>query len=184
MKDFELTRSSRKTLAIEIRGQRVIVRAPNRASRRDIEAFVAEHEAWIEKQLAKNAERQEALQGIEPLSEEEIKTLAKKAKSYIPQRVAYYAGIMGVTYGRIAIRSQHTKWGSCSGKGNLNFNCLLMLTPPEIIDSVVVHELCHRREMNHSKRFYELLRSYYPDYDRCRKWLKENGSALMARLPK
>ena len=78
MKDFELIRSSRKTLAIEIRGQRVIVRAPNRASRRDIEAFVAEHEAWIEKQLAKNAERQEALQGIEPLSEEEIKTLAKK----------------------------------------------------------------------------------------------------------
>ncbi|MBR4241372.1 MAG: M48 family metallopeptidase, partial [Eubacterium sp.] len=75
-----------------------------------------------------------------------------------------------------------TKWGSCSSKGNLNFNCLLMLTPPEVIDSVVVHELCHRKEMNHSKRFYDEVLRVYPDYKKWNKWLKDNGSAIMNRM--
>ena len=88
---------------------------------------------------------------------------------------------MGVSYGAVTIRSQKTKWGSCSAKGNLNFNCLLMLTPPEIIDSVVVHELCHRKEMNHSERFYRELFRVFPAYSECRNWLKENGGGIMRR---
>ncbi|MBR0136778.1 MAG: M48 family metallopeptidase, partial [Clostridia bacterium] len=67
-------------------------------------------------------------------------------------------------------------------KGNLNFNCLLMLTPPEIIDSVVVHELCHLKHMNHSPRFYAEVRRVFPDYDRQSKWLKQNGPAIMLRM--
>ena len=82
------------------------------------------------------------------------KKLASKALDYIPGRVKYYADIIGVTYGKITIRNQKTRWGSCSSKGNLNFNCLLMLMPPEVIDYVVVHELCHRKQMNHSKAFW------------------------------
>lgn len=178
MIDFELFRSQRKTLALQVNGQRVIVRAPMRTSMLTIERFVSEHEAWIEKKLRRNAE---IAADIQPLSEAELDALRKKAKEYIPQRVAHYAPIVGVSYGRIAIRCQQTKWGSCSSNGNLNFNCLLMLTPPEIIDSVVVHELCHRKEMNHSPRFYALLRSIYPNYDACHKWLKINGSAIMER---
>ena len=100
----------------------------------------------------------------------------------IPERVAHFAPLVGVTYGRITIRSQHTLWGSCSSKGNLNFNCLLMLTPPEVLDYVVVHELCHRKEMNHSVRFWAEVEHVLPDYEIRRKWLRENGTALISRL--
>ena len=87
-----------------------------------------------------------------------------------------------MTYGRITIRNQRTRWGSCSVKGNLNFNCLLMLTPPQVLDSVVVHELCHRKEMNHSPAFYEHVLRVFPEYRKWDKWLKENGAAIMARM--
>ena len=83
--------------------------------------------------------------------------LADQAVKTIPEKVRYYAPLVGVTYGRITIRNQRTRWGSCSSKGNLNFNCLLMLAPPEVLDSVVVHELCHRKEMNHSKMKWNQL---------------------------
>ena len=82
----------------------------------------------------------------------------------------------------LTIRNQRTRWGSCSGKKNLNFNCLLMLAPPEVLDSVVVHELCHILEMNHSKRFYAHVLRVYPDYYRDHKWLKEHGTELMRRM--
>lgn len=182
MMEYELIKSNRKTLALEVKGSRVLVRAPMKTSQRVIKRFVSEHEAWIMKHLAANAEEAKLRSNIEPFSADEIKALADKAKQYIPQRVEYYAKLMGLTYGRITIRSQRTKWGSCSGKGNLNFNCLLMLTPPEVIDSVVVHELCHLVEMNHSQHFYKLLRQYCPNYDQCRKWLKENGRYLIVKL--
>ena len=99
----------------------------------------------------------------------------------IPARVAYYAAQIGVSYGRITIRCQRTRWGSCSSAGNLNFNCLLLLAPPRVLDSVVVHELCHRKQMNHSAAFYREVYRVFPDYDRCRLWLRENGGALLAR---
>ena len=89
---------------------------------------------------------------------------------------------MGVSYGRITIRCQKTRWGSCSAKGNLNFNCLLMLAPPEVADYVVVHELCHRKHMNHGAAFWSEVARILPDYARHRAWLKENGSRLLARL--
>jgi predicted metal-dependent hydrolase len=85
---------------------------------------------------------------------------------------------MGVEYGRITIRMQKSRWGSCSGKGNLNFNCLLMRTPDEIIDYVVVHELCHLKEMNHSPRFWAEVEKIFPDYKERRKWLKDHGNEI------
>ena len=103
-------------------------------------------------------------------------------REYIPARVAFYAPFVGVTYGRITIRNQKKRWGSCSSKGNLNFNCALMLAPPEAIDSIVVHELCHRKQMNHSKAFYDEVLKVYPDYWKWDKWLRENGSALIRRV--
>ena len=110
-------------------------------------------------------------------------SLADRAAKTIPQRAAYYAPLVGVTYGRITIRKQRSRWGSCSSKGNLSFNCLLMRAPPEVLDSVVVHELCHRREMNHSDLFYAEVLRVCPDYPARRAWLKENGDALLAMLP-
>ena len=107
--------------------------------------------------------------------------LAEKALRTIPERVAYYAPKIGVSYGRISIRAQKTKWGSCSAEGNLNFNYLLMLAPPEVLDSVVVHELCHRKEMNHSPRFYTEVLRVFPEYKKHCRWLKDNGNVLHQR---
>ena len=100
----------------------------------------------------------------------------------VPGRVAHFASLVGVNYGRITIRNQRTHWGSCSSKGNLNFNCLLMLAPAEVLDYVVVHELCHRKEMNHSARFWTEVEKVIPDYKVHEKWLKTEGSRLMRRM--
>ena len=180
---YEILRSSRRTLALEIRDGRLLVRAPRRATQAEIEALLEKHRTWIEKHLQKAAAQRAAAEALAPLTAEELRALTERAKQLIPERVQYYAPKIGVTYGRVTIRAQRTKWGSCTGRGNLNFNCLLMLTPPEVLDSIVVHELCHRREMNHSERFYAEVLRVYPDYRRCQKWLKDNGTALLSRLP-
>ncbi|MBR2590746.1 MAG: M48 family metallopeptidase [Clostridia bacterium] len=182
--EFEVIRSNRKSIAAEIKGNRLIIRAPLVASDEDINRFMLQNKTWIETHLAKAQQRQKALGAVHKLTQEEIEALAHRALEVIPERVAHYAPLIGVTYGRITIRNQKTKWGSCSSKGNLNFNCLLMLTPPEVIDSVVVHELCHRKELNHSKKFYAEVLRVFPDYWEQDKWLKENGVILMAMMDK
>ena len=153
---------------------------------REIERFLKEKQQWIIEKLQlvreKQRERQEREATINKLTMDEIQALADKALQVIPERVAYFAPQVGVTYGRITIRNQRTRWGSCSGKGNLNFNCLLMLTPPEIIDYVVVHELCHRKQMNHSSAFWAEVEKILPDYKERRLWLKKNGGALIERM--
>ena len=119
---------------------------------------------------------------LHQLTDAEIRELADQALDYIPGRVEYFSAMVGVQYGRITIRNQKTRWGSCSGKGNLNFNCLLMLTPPEVIDYVVVHELCHRKEMNHSKAFWDEVERILPDYRQSVAWLKNEGGFIIRRM--
>ena len=179
---YQLIRSGRKTLSLELSPKGLLVRAPYAVTQAQIEDFIRSNENWIESHRAKLQKAMEAQNGAEKLTLEELRALADRAAAVIPPRVAYYAEKIGVTYGRITIRNQRTKWGSCSSKGNLNFNCLLMLTPPEVIDSIVVHELCHRKEMNHSDRFYAEVLRVFPNYWECHRWLKENGAALMARM--
>lgn len=181
--DIKIVRSSRKTLAIEINNNGVIVRAPFLVSNEEIEAFVDKKKTWIEKHLQRVKARQDVLGNIVPYTMDEIRALAEKALRIIPEKVQYYAPIVGVDYGRITIRNQRSRWGSCSSAGNLNFNCLLMELPDEIINSVVVHELCHRKHMNHSSQFYEEIEKVFPNYNECHKWLKENGGAVLNRLP-
>ncbi len=180
---YRIICSGRRTLGLQVKPDgEIIVRAPYGISAAQIEAFVIDHQEWIMKHQQKAEAIQETKASIGKLTPEELGELAAQARKVIPERVAFYAPKVGVTYGRITIRSQRTRWGSCSGKGNLNFNCLLMLAPPEVLDSVVVHELCHRREMNHSKRFYDEVLRVYPAYHRWNKWLKEHGNELIARL--
>ena len=149
-------------------------------SKAEIERFVASKADWINKHLEVAKQRQRV--SVQPFTAAEIQQLADAALQDIPQRVRKYAAIIGVTVGRITIRNQKTRWGSCSSKGNLNFNCLLMLCPEEIRDYVVVHELCHRKELNHSTRFWNEVARVMPDYAVRRKWLKENGQVLIGRL--
>ena len=148
-----------------------------------IARIVKEKEAWIARQLSRYEAEQKNAQQIVPFTLEELHDLADRALAYIPNRVAYFADIMHVDYGRITIRNQRTRWGSCSSKGNLNFNCLLMCAPPEVIDYIVVHELCHRKQMNHSKAFWQEVEDMLPDYKVQEKWLKTEGKKLMQRLP-
>lgn len=177
--DYIIKRSNRKTLCLEITSEGLLVRAPMKTPNAEIDAFIERKKELIEKHLAGLKKIKDT---TPKLTLEEINELADKALDVVPKRVAYYASLLGVTYGRITIRNQQTRWGSCSSKGNLNFNCLLMLAPPEVLDSVIVHELCHRLEMNHSSRFYEHILRVYPDYYKWNKWLKENGRTLMARM--
>lgn len=179
--DYQIIRSNRKTLALQIKDGELTVRAPRRAKQAEIDAMIEQHRSWIEKHLQKAEEHRQAAKALPPLTTEDIHALADEALKVIPERVRYYAPLIGVSYGRITIRNQRTKWGSCTAQGNLNFNCLLMLTPPEVLDSVVVHELCHRKEMNHSGRFYAEVLRVFPDYRKWDKWLKENGPILLRR---
>lgn len=103
----------------------------------------------------------------------------KEALAVIGQKALEYAQSLSVHFESIRIKDQRSRWGSCSSKGNLNFNCLLMLAPPEVLDYVVVHELCHRKQMNHSKAFWTEVEKVFPDYKKSIKWLKEEGSQIM-----
>ena len=157
--------------------RKIIVKVPLGTSTFVAEKFIREKKDWITRQLAKVEKQAELAASLGQLTEEDIRQIKKKARVIIPQRVEYYAKMAGISYKRIFIRLQKSRWGSCSADGNLNFNCLLVLMPPEILDSVVVHELCHRRHMNHSREFYEEVLRIFPDYKRCNKWLKQNGGA-------
>lgn len=175
-------RSNRKTVAIQVNSDlSVTVRAPRSASEKDIEEILKKKEAWISKHIEKIKTTKERLEAesTEKLTREKVIALAEEALKIIPARVEYFAKVIGVTYGKITIRNQKTRWGSCSSKGNLNFNCLLMLAPPEVLDYVVVHELCHRKQMNHSKAFWLEVEKVLPDYKEARKWLKEEGSQMI-----
>ena len=182
----QIVRSGRKTVGIQPRSDgSLVIRAPYSLSDTEIEKIILANLSRIRRAQRKARERAaSAEESGDELSFEELQELSEKACRIIPERVKYYAPKVGVSYGRITIRSQRTRWGSCSSKGNLNFNCLLMLAPPEALDSVVVRELCHRKEMNHSERFYAEVLRVFPDYGKWNKWLKDNGPSLMAKLPK
>lgn len=185
----EVVRSARKTLALQVRDPGcVVVRAPRRVSQASIRRFVAQHEEWVAAALkrveASRRAREDAVAQEGLLGQDDLAVLAMQAREAVPARVAYFAPRIGVSYGRITLRCQKTRWGSCSAKGNLNFNVLLMLAPPEVLDYVVVHELCHRLEMNHSPRFWELVARHDPAYKEHKAWLRAHGTALMARAGK
>ena len=176
-----LVRSSRKTLAVQIRADgTVIARAPLRMPKDRILCFLSEKASWIRMQQGRMQEREKMRQQARiHLDAAQEKELRERAKSVLAQRTAYFARQVGVTYGRITVRDQKTRWGSCSQTGNLNFNFRLILAPPEVLDYVVVHELCHRRQMNHSAQFWQEVAQVLPDYRKRKAWLTENGWRLM-----
>lgn len=102
-----------------------------------------------------------------------------KATELLEQRIKIYSLSIGVSPKKLAVREQKTRWGSCSTKGNINLNWKLIMSPLQVIDYVVVHELCHMKEMNHSRKFWELVECIMPDYKVYKKWLKDNGYTLM-----
>ena len=175
----QVIRCRRKSVGIRITDDgEIIVRAPLRISEAEIRRILETKRSWIERTLEKIRGREQAPK----LSETVISALTRQAKAKIPPRAAEWARLAGVTYGRITVRHQKTLWGSCSSKGNLNFNCLLMLCPEDVLDYVIVHELCHRKELNHSPKFWAEVERLLPGYRKPLRWLKKEGQALIARL--
>jgi predicted metal-dependent hydrolase len=185
LNDYEIKRSSRRTLALEMKSDgSLLVRAPYRTTEAAIRRFLEESTGWIEKhrrlaQKRLEEQKNHPCPAVTPDLTVRLRSLAAKT---IPPRVALYAGLLHVTYGKITIRTQKTRWGSCSAAGNLNFNALLMLTPPDVQDYVIIHELCHRKQMNHSPAFWREVEHIMPDYRERRNWLKKNGGALIRSM--
>ena len=105
-----------------------------------------------------------------------------EARAVIAARVVACAAILGVAYTRLTIRDTRSRWGSCSSAGGLNFSWRLILAPPAILEYVVIHELAHRRELNHSARFWAIVAAHCPTFQQDRAWLRAHGGALLVFL--
>lgn len=177
---YEIVRSERRTLAIEVKkGPQVIVRAPKRMRTADIVQFIELKKRWIidkYKAVLVDKADENRIQIPEYMTQAWLET---EGVDRFRRKIIAWAQKMQIDYGRVSIRDQKTRWGSCSSKGNLNFNWRLLMMPEEIMDYVIVHELAHRREMNHSPRFWQIVEKYIPDYQKRLQWLKANGSRYM-----
>ena len=168
--NYEIIYSKRKTLCLQIkRDGKVVIRCPYQTSKKRIEEFYNAHIEWVKKKLEITQNR---MVPIDELSDTEVEELKKKAWEYIPARVEYFATIMGVTPSNVSINKAKTRFGSCNSKKRLNFSCNVMRYPYNAIDYVIVHELAHIKELNHSKRFWAIVEGVLPDYKERQKILK------------
>ena len=167
--EYSVIFSSRRTISLCVKNGVLVVKAPYGTSQMRIKDLVDSHKDWAEKHIAKQKARSVKYEG---LTDNDIANLRKSAKKILSAKVAYYASIMGLKYGRIYITAAKTRFGSCSSKGNISFSYRLMLYPDEAIDYVVVHELAHLVEMNHSPAFYKIVEKVLPDYKKRKKLLK------------
>lgn len=160
--EYELIRSNRKTLSLEItRDATVLVRAPRRCPQNEIDRFVTRQQNWISAGIARQRQRME--NRPEPTAEER-EVLIDRAKRLLPERVAHFAALMDLHPAGITITGAATRFGSCSAKNRLCFSWRLMRYPAQAIDYVVVHELAHIAHKNHGHDFYALIQSILPDY--------------------
>ena len=167
--EYKVIYSVRKTISIGVEDMQVIVKAPIGTDVKRIEEILIKHSRWLEKGMESQRKKAELQRQLTP---EEIKRLKKDAKIYFAEKCEYFANIMGLKYGRITITSAQKRFGSCSDRGNISFAYRLMLYPEAAREYVIVHELAHLKEMNHSKRFYEIVASVLPDYKIRRRLLK------------
>lgn len=173
---YTVIRSRRKSMCIQVKANgQVLVRCPLCVSDRSIREFVDTHRDWIGKQC----ERVKRRRHNQPVyTQQQRNDYREQARAVLAEKTSYWAEKMGVAYGKITIREQKTRWGSCSSKGNLNYNWKLILLPGELLEYVVVHELAHRKEMNHSSRFWEVVAKEMPDYRELRRKLKEHEDKI------
>jgi len=177
--DVELRRSKRaRKWRIEItpRGPRMVV--PLRMPQREVDEVLERNRAWIERELAQRVH----VLGLERcgLTERDGRALVAERAAEIAVREA---AALTVAFTRIAIRHQRTRWGSCSTTGTLSFNWRLALAPSEVLDYIVVHEICHLLEHNHGPRFWALVEGRRPGYRAQADWLSRHGHELQAYEP-
>jgi hypothetical protein len=172
-------RQSRLSRVLRItiyRDNRVTVSAPSGASTSQIERFVLSKQNWIAAKLKENEVFAIRTPQIRH-STKEINAYKKQAQIFVRQRIVELNKAYGFRYGNISVRNQKSRWGSCSKKGNLNFNYKIVLLPQEYADYIITHELCHLKEFNHSAAFWKLVAQTVPDYKKLRAELR-SGKAL------
>ena len=180
--EYEELRTGRRTVAIRVLPDGTVrLYLPRRFPAREAEAILAGKLDWI-RSVREKAFADRAAAGP-VLTEAELEELRRRGRRVFPEKAACWAKRIGVDYGRITIRCQRTRWGSCSARGDLSFNCLLLLLPEGALDAIVVHELCHRLYMDHSPAFYEAVLRAYPDYKMWERVLLNEGGRLLLRLP-
>ena len=140
----------------------VVVTAPRFITVKKVEEFLFAHQDWVLEKVNFAKEQQRKLEEVYTGSS--LSANSARARKLATDKARYFAGLYGVTFNRISIKNQSTQWGSCSSKRNLNFNYRLVFLPPELVDYVVVHEICHLIEMNHSERFWRQVARTVPDY--------------------
>ena len=166
--EYEVIYSKRRSVSLSVKNGKIIVRAPLRFPEERIREIVAKHTSWLTKHLEKDKERRALIEKITPEKEKELR---REAKLYLTEKTEQFSRIMGLKYGRITITGAKGRFGSCSSKGNISYSYLLMLCSETAREYVVVHELAHLVEMNHSQRFYKIIEKYMPDYKERKKQL-------------
>ncbi len=173
--EYELVRSERRTLSAEITPDgRVLVRAPLRMSTAQIERFLSERELWIATHLEK-ARSRDVRFDRDRYTEMEIEDMKRRTRELVLPLVEYYKMYVGVEPKSVRINRAKGRFGSCGPNGSLNFSCFLSLYPTEAIEYVVVHELCHILEHNHSPRFYAQIERVMPDYRERQRLIRNAG---------
>ena len=173
--EYELILSKRKTMSIEVRnGGKIVVRAPLQSKEKVINAFVKKNSDWLEKAVEKSIIRQKLAAQYE-IKEEDISIFKQKAIEYLPERTWYWSKITGLVPSYVHITSAEKRFGSCNGKNGICFSYRLMAYSEEVVDYVILHELCHIKHKDHSKAFYSLIRQYMPDYKSRENILKHKG---------
>lgn len=158
------------------------LRVPLRASRRTVEDVIRRYRPKIEEMARKQQKVAAEFGALPALDEKALASYAKQTRQLLNERLGGFAAQVGVTYNRVSVKRQVSRWGSCSGKGNLNFNCLLSLLPPDVADYVMVHELCHLKQLNHSPAFWAEVARVLPQYRQSERWLKQYGHILLGQL--
>lgn len=144
-------------------GGKVVVTTPRRVGTNAVEKFVMQHREWIERHAAR-ARRHVVVR----VPRRDLSALKHRALILTESRCAYFAKVYGFSYRKISVRVQKSRWGSCSTKGNLSFNYKIAALPAAMADYIIVHEICHLGEMNHSKKFWALVARTIPDHKKLR----------------
>lgn len=185
-----------KRLSLRVRENGAVeMVGPRRISNSEFEQFYRSKQQWVSKQrqhfLAAHSNKPQLapteamLHGeiqcstaLGEVSDEKVDAYRAYAKNYLGKRLTTLSDQTGLSFSRLTIRAQRTRWGSCSSKGNISLNWRLVQMPVFVSDYVMIHELCHTVHMNHSAAFWQLVRQHFPETENARRWLKANGSQL------
>lgn len=181
--DYELeTNPRRKRISIKIQNGKLIVSTPPFVSKSRLNSFIKANEDWIVKNLLKSRQTISNKNYHPPLSQAELNEITNKALIILKPIIQKWIVETKINPKKITIRAMKSKWGSARSNGNITFNSLLIQLEPSLIDAVIVHELCHLKQMNHSKSFYDLCCKFLPKYIELDKTIDEVGYKILRKL--